>query len=177
MDHAIRRSVLLLAALAAGLGLAFVSAARADASTQLINAGLRQVSHVDYGMEVLADGTNRVVLRPSNPSSFRQQWEKEPFGVGYHFRNVATNTCLITGSAASENSPLRVGSCSTATVGNRNLWFVFNPVKFNGAGQPVNVQTGEAPLANFNVNPSGLLLLHPHDVAAMFGPMAEFHGM
>ena len=180
MSHTIRRPLprVLLAAVVATLALAFVSAARADASTQLINAGLRQVSHVDYAMEVLADGSNRVVLRPSNPANFRQQWDKEPFGtIGFRFRNAATNTCLITASAAAANDVLRVGSCSTATVQNRNLWQVHNPVKFNGAGQPVSVQTGQAPLANFNTSPSGLLVLYPHDLAASFGPMAEYYGM
>ena len=41
-------------------------------------------------MEVLADGT--VALRASKPASFRQKWEKEPFGtIGFRFRNLATN--------------------------------------------------------------------------------------
>jgi hypothetical protein len=60
---------LLLAAVFATLALAFVSAARADASTQLINAAQRQ-----NAMEVLADAT--VSLRPSKPASFRQKWDK-----------------------------------------------------------------------------------------------------
>ena len=88
-------------------------------------------------MEVLADGT--VALRTSKPASFRQRWEKEPFGtIGFRCRNLATNSCLI-----------------------------------NGAGQPVSVQTGQAPPADS----PGLLRLRPASFVASLGPVAEYFGM
>src|SRR5689334_20184908 len=119
-----RRSPLsiLIIALIATIALAFTAAARADAApVQLTNAAQR-----GKAMEVLADGT--VALRPSKPASFRQKWEKEPFGtIGFRFRNLAVNACLITPSTAVNNQVLRVGACGG--VGNRNLWKVRNPVK------------------------------------------------
>ncbi|MDA0159999.1 hypothetical protein OM076_06985 [Solirubrobacter ginsenosidimutans] len=156
----------LLAALVAMLALAFGAAARADAApTQLTNAAQRQ-----NAMEVLANGT--VALRPSKAASFRQKWEKEPFGtIGFRFRNLATNACLITPSTAINNEVLRVGACGG--VGSRNLWGVRNPVKFNGAGQPVSVQTGQAPLPDS----TGLLRLRPASFVASLGPIAEYFGM
>ena len=121
-------------------------------------------------MEVLGDGT--VALRPSKPASFRQKWEKEPFGtIGFRFRNLATNACLITPATAINNQVLRVGACGG--VGNRNLWGVRNPVKFNGAGQPVSVQTGQAPLPDS----SGLLRLRPASFVASLGAISEYFGM
>jgi hypothetical protein len=167
MYHTIRRPLptLLLAAVVATLALAFLSAARADASAQLINAAQRQ-----NAMEVLADGT--VALRPSKPASFRQKWDKEPFGtIGFRFRNLATSACLITPSTVIDNQLLRVGPCGG--VGNRNLWQVHNPVKFNGAGQPVSVQTRQAPLPDS----TGLLRLRPASFVASLGPIAEYFGM
>lgn len=169
MHSAIRRplSRVLFAALVATLALAFGSAARADAApTQLTNA-----AQPHKAMEVLADGT--VALRPSNPASFRQKWEKEPFGnvIGWRFRNLATNACLITPSTAIDNTVLRVGACGG--VGNRNLWHVHNPVKFNGAGQPVSLQTGQAPLPDA----SGLLRLRSASFVAAQGAIAEYFGM
>ena len=153
-------------ALLATLALACVSTARADAApTQLINAAQTQKA-----MEVLGDGT--VALRPSKPASFRQKWEKEPFGtIGFRFRNLATNACLITPATAINNQVLRVGACGG--VGNRNLWRVHNPVKFNGAGQPVSVQTGQAPLPDS----TGLLRLRPAEFVASLGSVAEYFGM
>jgi hypothetical protein len=155
----------LAGALLTTLALAFATTARADAPpTQLINAQHKTA------MEVLADGT--VALRPSKPASFRQKWEKEPFGtVGFRFRNLATNACLITPSTAINNTTLRVGACGG--VGNRNLWQVHNPVKFNGAGQPVSVQTKQAPLPDS----TGLLRLRPAEFVAGLGPVAEYFGM
>jgi hypothetical protein len=154
----------LLAALIVAIALAF-GAARADAApVQLRNAQNGQM------MEVLADG--RVALRPSKPASFRQKWEKEPFGtIGFRFRNLATNGCLITSSTAISNEVLRVGACGG--LGNRNLWRVQNPVKFNGAGQPVSVQTGQAPLPDS----TGLLRLRPASFVASLGPISEYFGM
>ena len=159
-------AALLLAALIALLALAFGATARADAApTQLINAAQRQ-----NAMEVIADGT--VALRASKPASFRQKWEKEPFGtIGFRFRNLATNSCLIAPNTAVQNTALRVGACGG--VGNRNLWRVHNPVKFNGAGQPVSVQTGQAPLPDS----TGLLRLRPASFVASLGPIAEYFGM
>lgn len=156
---------LLFAALIAAILFAFGAAARADAApVQLRNAQTGQM------MEVLADST--VALRPSKPASFRQKWEKEPFGVtGFRFRNLATNACLITPATAINNQTLRVGACGG--VGNRNLWRVHNPVKFNGAGQPVSVQTGQAPLPDS----TGLLRLRPASFVASLGPIAEYFGM
>ena len=66
---------------------------------------------------------------------------------------------------------LRVGACGG--VGNRNLWGVRNPVKFNGAGQPVSVQTGQAPLPDS----SGLLRLRPASFVASLGAISEYFGM
>lgn len=161
-----RRSLLsvLFAALIAVIALTS-SPARADAApVQLRNAQTGQM------MEVLADGT--VALRASKPASFRQKWEKEPFGtIGFRFRNLATNACLITPPTAIDNQVLRVGACNG--VGNRNLWRVHNPVKFNGAGQPVSVQTGQSPLPDS----SGLLHLRPASFVASLGPIAEYFGM
>ena len=161
-----RRSLtgVLLAALIAALALSF-GVARADAApVQLRNAQNGQM------MEVLADGT--VALRPSKPTSFRQKWEKEPFGtIGFRFRNLATNACLITPATAINNERLRVGACGG--VGNRNLWKVRNPVKFNGAGQPVSVQTGQAPLPDS----TGLLRLRSASFVASLGAVAEYFGM
>src|SRR5829696_9138958 len=118
-----RRSLtsILLAALIVAMAFAF-GAARADAApVQLRNAQTGQM------MEVLGDGT--VALRASKAAAFRQKWGKEPFGtVGFRFRNLATNACLITPAAAIDNQVLRVGACFG--VGNRNLWGVRNPVKF-----------------------------------------------
>ena len=58
-----------------------------------------------------------------------------PFDTNsFRFRNLATNACLITSATAIDNDRLRVGACGG--VGNRNLWRVDNPVKFNGAGSP-----------------------------------------
>ena len=112
-----RRSLMsvLLAALIATIALASGAAARADAApVQLTNAAQR-----GNAMEVLGDGT--VALRASKPASFRQKWEKEPFGtIGFRFRNLATNACLITPATAINNQVLRVGACGG--VGNRNLW-------------------------------------------------------
>jgi hypothetical protein len=154
-----------LTALLATLALACVSTARADAATQLINAAQNTKA-----MEVLGDGT--VALRPSRPASFRQKWEKEPFGtIGFRFRNLATNSCLIAPSTAVDNTALRVGACGG--VGNRNLWQVHNPVKFNGAGQPVSVQTRQAPLPDS----TGLLRLRPAPFVASLGSVAEYFGM
>jgi Cytolethal distending toxin A/C domain len=150
----------LIAVIALALG-----AARADAApVQLRNAQNGQM------MEVLADGT--VALRASKPASFRQKWEKEPFGtIGFRFRNLATNACLITPATAVNNERLRVGACGG--VGNRNLWRVHNPVKFNGAGQPVSVQTGQAPLPDS----TGLLRLRPAAFVASLGAISEYFGM
>jgi hypothetical protein len=161
-----RPAAALLAALVALLALAFGATARADAApTQLTNAAQSQKA-----MEVIADGT--VGLRTSRPASFRQKWEKEPFGtIGFRFRNLATNACLITPQTAVDNAALRVGACGG--VGNRNLWRVHNPVKFNGAGQPVSVQTGQAPLPDS----TGLLRLRPAPFVASLGPIAEYFGM
>jgi hypothetical protein len=154
----------LIAALVATIALAFGAAARADAAVQLTNA------QRGTAMEVLADGT--VALRPSKPASFRQKWDKEPFGtIGFRFRNQATNACLITPATAINNQVLRVGACGG--VGNRNLWRVHNPVKFNGAGQPVSVQTGQAPLPEAN----GLLRLRPASFVASLGAISEYFGM
>ena len=161
-----RRSLtsVLFAALIVAVTLAF-GASRADAApVQLTNAQTGQA------IEVLADGT--VALRTSKPASFRQKWEKEPFGtIGFRFRNLATNSCLITPATAVNNERLRVGACGG--VGNRNLWRVHNPVKFNGAGQPVSVQTGQAPLPDS----SGSLRLRPASFVASLGPIAEYFGM
>jgi Cytolethal distending toxin A/C domain len=156
----------LLLALVATLALGFGATARAEAApTQLTNAAQRQ-----NAMEVLANGT--VALRASKPASFRQKWEKEPFGtIGFRFRNLATNACLITPQTAINNETLRVGPCGG--VGNRNLWRVHNPVKFNGAGQPVSVQTGQAPLPDS----TGVLRLRPASFVASLGPIAEYFGM
>jgi hypothetical protein len=160
-----RRSNILLAALIACIALAF-AAARADAApVQLINA-----AQPGNAMEVFGDGT--VGLRPSRPASFRQKWEKEPFGtIGFRFRNLATNACLITPTTAVNNQVLRVGACGG--VGNRNLWRVHNPVKFNGAGQPVSVQTGQAPLPDS----TRLLRLRPAPFVASLGAVSEYFGM
>ena len=163
-----RRSMMsvLLAALIATIALAFGAAARADAApVQLTNAAQR-----GNAMEVLGDGT--VALRPSKPASFRQKWEKEPFGtIGFRFRNLATNACLITPSTTINNQVLRVGACGG--VGNRNLWRVHNPVKGNGAGQPVSVQTGQSPLPES----TGLLRLRPAAFVASLGAISEYFGM
>ena len=99
----------LLAALIVAIALA-VGTARADAApVQLRNAQNGQM------MEVLADG--KVALRPSKPASFRQKWEKEPFGtIGFRFRNLATNSCLITKPTAINNDILRVGACGGANT-------------------------------------------------------------
>ena len=155
---------LLLAALILAVALAF-GVARADAApVQLKNAQSGQM------MEVLGDGT--VALRSSKPASFRQKWEKEPFGtIGFRFRNLATNACLITPTAVVDNQVLRVGACGG--VGSRNLWGVRNPVKFNGAGQPVSVQTGQAPLPDA----TGLLRLRPASFVASLGSISEYFGM
>jgi hypothetical protein len=161
-----RRSLtsVLLAAFAVVIALA-LGAARADAApVQLRNAQTGQM------MEVLGDGT--VALRPSKPASFRQKWEKEPFGtIGFRFRNLATNACLVSAPTAVDNTILRVSACGG--LGNRNLWRVHNPVKFNGAGQPVSVQTGQAPLPDS----SGLLRLRPASFVASLGPISEYFGM
>lgn len=163
-----RRSLttVLLTALIAAIALAFGAAARADAApVQLANAAQR-----GDAMEVLADGT--VALRASKPSSFRQKWEKEPFGtIGFRFRNLATNACLITPATAINNQVLRVGACGG--VGNRNLWRVHNPVKYNGAGQPVSVQTGQAPLPDS----TGSLRLRPGSFGGTLGAISEYFGM
>jgi hypothetical protein len=84
---------------------------------------------------------------------------------------LATNACLITPSTVINNEVLRVGACGG--VGNRNLWGVRNPVKFNGAGQPVSVQTGQAPLPDS----TGLLRLRSASFVASLGPIAEYFGM
>ena len=161
-----RRSLMSVsfAALIVAIALAF-GAARADAApVQLRNAQNGQM------MEVLADGT--VALRTSKPTSFRQKWVKEPFfTVGFRLRNLATNSCLITPSTAIPNTVLRVSACGG--LGNRNLWQVHNPVKFNGAGQPVSVQTAQAPLPD----PTGLLRLRPASFVASLGPISEYFGM
>jgi hypothetical protein len=161
-----RSAAVLLAALVALLALAFGATARADAApTQLINAAQSQKA-----MEVLGDGS--VALRASKPGSFRQKWEKEPFGtIGFRFRNLATNACLITPQTAVDNAVLRVGACGGA--GNRNLWRVHNPVKFNGAGQPVSVQSGQAPLPDS----TGVLRVRLAPFVASLGPIAEYFGM
>ena len=70
-------------------------------------------------MEVLADAT--VALRPSKPASFRQKWEKEPFGtIGFRLRNLATNGCLIAPSTASTTrcfASAPAAASATATCG------------------------------------------------------------
>jgi hypothetical protein len=153
------------AALIATVVLAFAAAPANAAPVQLTSA-----AQFDRAMEVLGDGT--VALRQSKPASFRQKWEKEPFGtIGFRFRNLATQSCLITPSTAIDFQALRVGACGG--VGNRNLWRVHNPVKFNGAGQPVSVQTGQAPLPDA----SGLLRLRPAASVAALGPISEYFGM
>ena len=50
---------------------------------------------------------------------------------------------------------LRVKNCNSA--GGRALWGVRNPVKGNGAGQLVNVQTSEAPRRRVRVRSTSLL--------------------
>ncbi len=167
MSRAIRRplTALLLALLAATLALASGSTARANASVQLKNA-----VHRDFALNVEPDG--RVFLRQSNPASFRQQWNWEPIGNGRNrYRNVATNACLIAPLAASSSDVLRVGACGG--VGNRNLWTSRNVVVGNGAGMPVNVQTGQAPSAKLNAP----LPLVPADQVAGLGALAEFIGL
>ena len=162
----LHRPSVLLAALIAMIALAMGAAARADAApVQLINAAQKTKA-----MEVLADGT--VALRPSKPASFRQKWEKEPFGtIGFRFRNLATNACMIAPATAVNNTALRVGPCGG--VGNRNLWKVRNPVVGNGAGQPVSVQTGQSPLPDS----ANLLRLRPAAFVASLGPISEYFGM
>ena len=162
LRRALMSAVLATLALALGWG----SRAHAEAAPTQLSF----VAQPAYAMEGLGDGT--VALRPSKPASFRQKWEKEPFGtIGFRFRNLATNACLITPATAIDNQVLRVGACGG--VGNRNLWRVHNPVKFNGAGQPVSVQTGQAPLPDS----SGLLRLRPAAFVASLGPIAEYFGM
>ena len=46
-------------------------------------------------------------------------------------------------------------------------------MKFNGAGQPVSVQTGQAPLADS----TGLLRLRPARFVASLGPITKYFGM
>lgn len=48
---------------------------------------------------------------------------------------------------------------------------VLNPVKCNGAGQPVSVQTGQAPL------PDSTDLLRPAAFVASLGAISEYFGM
>jgi hypothetical protein len=161
-----RRSLMSLALAALIVAIALASgAARADAApVQLRNAQNGKM------MEVLIDNT--VALRASKPAAFRQKWEKEPVGtIGFRFRNLATNACLITPATAIPNTALRVGACGG--LGNRNLWRVHNPVKFNGAGQPVSVQTGQAPLADSTEQ----LRLRPAPFVASLGAISEYFGM
>ena len=92
------RTMLLGAALVTST-LAFGSVANADASTQLLNAAPREFGGPDLAMEVAGDG--RVFLKPSNPASFRQQWDREQaVGDRFRYRNLAVNACLVVPQAA-----------------------------------------------------------------------------
>ena len=68
---------------------------------------------------------------------------------------------------------LRVENCNSA--GGRALWGVRNPVKGNGAGEIVNVQTSEAPLPNFFGDDT--LELLPVPSADAGGAFAEYTGV
>jgi hypothetical protein len=166
-----RIRLVVIAASAAALTLA--SAARADASTQLINAGTVEFGPPTLAMEVGFDG--RVFVRSSNSQSFRQQWDKEPVGNGQsRYRNLATNACLIVPDAATPGDDLRVGACGN--VGARNLWTRKSVVPGNGAFMLVSVHSGLTPLQNFFAFPSDLLKLHDESDAASVGSLAEYIG-
>jgi hypothetical protein len=164
-----RIRLVMIAAAALALG----PAARADASTQLINAGTVEFGPPTLVMEVGFD--SRVFVRPSNPQSFRQQWDKEPVGNGRsRYRNLATNACLIVPEAAKPGDDLRVGACGN--VGARNLWTRKSVVAGNGAFMLVSVHSGLAPLQNFFASPSDLLKIHDEGDAASVGSLAEYIG-
>ena len=170
-----RLRLILLAAVVAIAALASGSATRADASTQLINAGSIEFGPPTQAMEVVPDGTDRVFLQPSNPQSFRQQWQKEPVVNGQsRYRNKATNKCLIVPPVAGANDDLLVGPCSG--VGARNLWTRKNVVVGNGAFMLVSAHSGLVPFPNWFGDPGNVLKLIPEDAAALFGSWAEYVG-
>ena len=155
---------ILVAAFAATLTLG-AAAAQADASTQLINAGEPSVA-----MEVAQDG--RVFLKPSNPASFRQQWNKEAAGGGrVRYRNLATNACLIVAQSAKPDDALRVGACQG--VGLRNAWTRKDVTSGNGALALVSSHSGLSFVPNFFTFPSDLLVLATVGTA---GPFGEYIG-
>ena len=170
-----RLRLILLAAVVATAALAFGSTARADASTQLINAGSIEFGPPALAMEVAPDGTDRVFLQPPNPQSFRQQWQKEPVVNGQsRYRNKATNKCLIVPAVAGANDDLLVGPCSG--VGARNMWTRKNVVVGNGAFMLISAHSGLVPFPNFCASPSNLLKLTTEDGAALLGSWAEYVG-
>jgi hypothetical protein len=162
-----------IAAVAGTAALALGSPARADASTQLINAGTVEFGPPTLALEVGFD--SRVFIRPSNPRSFQQQWDKEPEGNGRsRYRNRATNACLIVPATTNPGDDLRVGPCGG--VGARNLWTRKSVVPGNGAFMLVSAHSGQVPLPNFFGVPSDLMKLTTESNAASVGSLAEYIG-
>ena len=162
---------IIVAAFAATLMLG--SAAQADASTQLINAGQAQFGS-KLAMEVATDG--RVFIKPSIPGNFRQQWNKEAAGGGrVRYRNPAVNACLIVPTTAKPDDALRVGACNG--VGLRNAWTRTEFSFGNGALGLVSASSGLAIVPNFFTFPSDLLVLESVGTASAVGPFSEYIGV
>jgi hypothetical protein len=137
-----RAALALLAAPLAALAFGGATAQAQIPGTQLLNAGMLQFGE-KYALEAGLD--SRLHLVPSRPGFIRQLWVKETRANGTIRLTLAGGPSCM--AAPKTGHVLRVENCNSA--GGRALWGVRNPVKGNGAGQIVNVQTGEAPLPNF----------------------------
>ena len=166
-------SVLRILVAAVAATLMFGSAAQADASTQLINAGSAQFGSSKLAMEVVPDG--RVFIKAPSASSFRQKFDKESAGSArFRYRNPATNACLIVPTAAKPDDALRVGACNG--VGLRNAWTRTEMSFGNGALALVNAGSGLSFVPNFFTFPSDLLVLATAGTASAVGPFSEYIG-
>ncbi len=67
----------------------------------MLGAALATAGVVGCGDDDESDSSGGSGGEASKPASFRQKWEKEPFGtIGFRFRNLSTNACLIAPATA-----------------------------------------------------------------------------
>jgi hypothetical protein len=149
------------------------SAAQANASTQLVNAGTVEFGPPALVMDVAQDGN--LFLENPNGASFRQKFDKESAGNGrFRYRNPATNACLTVRAQARPGDNLRVGACNG--VGTLNQWTLKDIAPGNNARMLVSVSSGLVPVPNFFAFPSNLLKLQTLPNASSLGSFAEYIG-
>lgn len=166
----------LIATAVACATLAGGSAASAQASSQLINAG-----SVEFGGPALAleagdaGDVFRVRVKPSRPEFLRQQWNRETFGFGqFRYRNVATNTCLVVPQNQATGGPLTVASCNS--TGTRSRWVRIEAIPGNGAKMLLSVHNERVALPSFfSADPTSMTSVDEGDALSV-GSLAEWIG-